>query len=181
MGGKRAREKGGINPDQNAVAVASARARLTNPAPQRRGIVPRPGDGRRWGRGRGAAAKRPARTRHLVRKFGILDAQNTRGAAPPPPFFACDRLIPRVLWRASSCLFPLKSFELPSLRGERRHRRHRRGHGERPHCVQHEHQASQQPTKRERDRERRRRRKVYSELTQWTRRTPSATALPRYV
>jgi len=27
---------------------------------------------------------------------------------------------------------------------------------------------------------RRRRRKVYSELTQWTRRTPSATALPRY-
>jgi len=30
-----------------------------------------------------------------------------------------------------------------------------------------------------RRRRRRRRRKVYSRLTQWTRRTPSATALPR--
>ena len=31
-------------------AQGSARARLTNPAPQRRGTVPRPGVGRRWGR-----------------------------------------------------------------------------------------------------------------------------------
>ena len=41
-------------------------------------------------------AGRP-RTRHLARKFGILDAQNTRGShtPPPSPFFACDRMIPR--------------------------------------------------------------------------------------
>ena len=37
------------------------------------------------------------RTRHLARKLGNLDAQNTRRAHTPSslPFFACDRLIPR--------------------------------------------------------------------------------------
>ena len=41
-------------------------------------------------------AGRP-RTRHLARKLGILDAQNTRGShtPPPSPFFACDDLTPR--------------------------------------------------------------------------------------
>jgi len=41
-------------------------------------------------------AGRP-RTRHLARMFGFLDAQNTRGShtPPPPPIFACDRMIPR--------------------------------------------------------------------------------------
>jgi hypothetical protein len=72
-------------------AQGSARARLTNPAPQRRGTVPRPGVGRRWG---GAYCGREAagpRTRHLARKPGILDGQNTLGphTALPPPFFAC--------------------------------------------------------------------------------------------
>jgi len=37
------------------------------------------------------------RTRHLARKIGNLDAQNTRGShtAPSPPFSACDQLIPQ--------------------------------------------------------------------------------------
>ena len=41
-------------------------------------------------------AGRP-RTRHLARKLGILDAQNTWGAhtPPPSPLFACIILLPR--------------------------------------------------------------------------------------
>ena len=73
------------------------------------------------------------RTRHLARKFGNLDAQNTWGSHTPPslPFFACVILSPRsgAAWEAGDaqadppCFAAERHFGQNAVGRERRHSR----------------------------------------------------------